>query len=116
MRRKNTKFIDPRYFMDEKTEKAPIKENRFTSAKLSGFEMSPAFKPSVAPPEPDRSPEERLSTIKSKGWKVIGDHEAEIKNTIGLMMDDPVWQAKPLKDWIGYFQEYALIEPDAYHN
>ena len=27
MRRKNTKFIDPRYFMDEKMEKANLNEN-----------------------------------------------------------------------------------------
>ena len=61
MKRKNTRRFDPRYFMDEKTEKVPIKENRFTSAELSRFALSPAMEPSVAPPE--MVPEKRLEWL-----------------------------------------------------
>tara|TARA_R110000824_G_scaffold80365_5_gene202151 strand:+ start:3579 stop:3947 length:369 start_codon:yes stop_codon:yes gene_type:complete len=60
MRQKNTRRFDPRYFMDEKTDKPKVlKENRFSSAELSRFAMSPGMEPSVAPPKPWTNPLEQ---------------------------------------------------------
>ena len=57
MRRKNTKFIDPRYFMDEKMEEPTIAEYQIGQKEMPAL----AYEPSVAPPE--MAPEKRLEWL-----------------------------------------------------
>jgi|2_EtaG_2_1085320.scaffolds.fasta_scaffold94264_2 hypothetical protein len=75
MRRKNTKFIDPRYFMDEKTEKPKVRTPATINEFFDKIDWS------------DPTPEEAAAAAKISSW-------ATTANTDSALLEPDVAAAK----------------------